>query len=689
MSFAVKKQKYLELLSWQGGGVQRMIYPPWRPGASEGQEGQKGKGAPGEGEKGVKGPYEGLGEGGEDVELAVLLQHLNALKGLCSTSEFNALCALLTLERLDSHPDYANWSVQQGRWGCFNALRGVLWRVLPGQNDDAYAIANGGNGSAKGDVGDAGAAWAGATGLMRMVSMSLSYQAAVDPSQAFREHGTWDQGGRYDAELGYLVPHMEGTGAGARAGAGTGAGAGAGAGAGTGVRTRAGDGSERVLEPMGYMGSPTSATTTTTTLAELSGGSNGGPDILPTPRQPATPPPALSFAPSPAPMPIPAADFISVPSVPSVPWDSKGHTEERERERESVVVDGDGEYVVVALPDREAEAQVGRLGVGGRLVYTPREPVAWTVGQAGEDGVGEGSESAGMQRTLVARQGVQGAHELVQGVQGLGVQSESPESRGEPSAFTVDVGGQKVRAMPPALKRRMQAEREAEERRQLEADDARERERAGSRGRSRSSSRASASSSAIPAPRPTSAHRARVGMGGVGGGGEEVRRSQSSGGVRRSGERLSVGGKAPAPGAPGAPVARGARPHNEETGLGERGRGMGGMDLSRAHPAEPPQEQEREQVREQVLRPRLLYESKCPLRCASLLYSSEGRTTLAVGSNGKTVHVLSYGGLGGAGAVVERDLANIHKGSVYALDWNPELGLIASGSNDKSIRLSK
>lgn len=65
LSFLVQKQKFLELLSWQSGGEQRMAFPPWKPLAAA------------------------LGDGSatdmEKVEMGAILQQLNVLKGLCST----------------------------------------------------------------------------------------------------------------------------------------------------------------------------------------------------------------------------------------------------------------------------------------------------------------------------------------------------------------------------------------------------------------------------------------------------------------------------------------------------------------------------------------------------------------------------------------------------------------------------
>jgi WD40 repeat protein len=94
----IGKQKYLESLSWQGGGVERWIYPPWRPNINHNPKLD------------------------ENVELNTLITLLNYLKPLCSAAEFNSLCLFLTLERLEDHPEYADWSVAAGRYNCCSNL---------------------------------------------------------------------------------------------------------------------------------------------------------------------------------------------------------------------------------------------------------------------------------------------------------------------------------------------------------------------------------------------------------------------------------------------------------------------------------------------------------------------------------------------------------------------------------------
>ena len=117
-----------------------------------------------------------------------------------------------------------------------------------------------------------------------------------------------------------------------------------------------------------------------------------------------------------------------------------------------------------------------------------------------------------------------------------------------------------------------------------------------------------------------------------------------------------------------------------------------------------------------VRQPTVVYNSpNCPLRSVSLIsdtrpnLSSDSRkfsATFAVGSNAKSIHIFKYEGsrhLHNSGRESEHDdsvlalneFVDVHKGSVYTTDWYSAghdsfalaNGIIASGSNDKSIRL--
>ena len=108
-----------------------------------------------------------------------------------------------------------------------------------------------------------------------------------------------------------------------------------------------------------------------------------------------------------------------------------------------------------------------------------------------------------------------------------------------------------------------------------------------------------------------------------------------------------------------------------------------------------------------------LFHVDTPLRCASLLtnfmpgesHPTDQPTYLAVGSNLKHIHLLSYRRrelledarasnasltslVDSTGLVrLEQTYENCHKGSVYCMDWMPAYRLLASGSNDKMVKL--
>lgn len=60
-------------------------------------------------------------------------QALHRLEAGCSRKEFNDLCYCLTLPTVASHPDYTEWTPHLGRLWCFEALRGYLGLLFPGQ----------------------------------------------------------------------------------------------------------------------------------------------------------------------------------------------------------------------------------------------------------------------------------------------------------------------------------------------------------------------------------------------------------------------------------------------------------------------------------------------------------------------------------------------------------------------------
>lgn len=109
--------------------------------------------------------------------------------------------------------------------------------------------------------------------------------------------------------------------------------------------------------------------------------------------------------------------------------------------------------------------------------------------------------------------------------------------------------------------------------------------------------------------------------------------------------------------------------------------------------------------------PFLLFQTDCPIRCAvqmtSPASSSSSSVTIAIGSNAKNLHILSYvrppplpsSSAGGAvdyttSVRTERTIENSHKGSIYTMDYYPtdptyslSGGILATGSNDKLVKL--
>lgn len=62
-----------------------------------------------------------------------LLQALQRLEPGSTREEFNDLCFCLTLPDLKGHAEYSTWTPQLGRLWCFEALRGYLGLLFPGQ----------------------------------------------------------------------------------------------------------------------------------------------------------------------------------------------------------------------------------------------------------------------------------------------------------------------------------------------------------------------------------------------------------------------------------------------------------------------------------------------------------------------------------------------------------------------------
>ena len=113
LEFMIKKQQYLESLSWLGAGGQKHALMAWKPSK------RALRNADLDGSLNMQESSMILDEDDLDMEyLAVLLKEMETQ---CSKEEFNHLCSLMTLENLADDEKYANWSVSQGRLECFQA----------------------------------------------------------------------------------------------------------------------------------------------------------------------------------------------------------------------------------------------------------------------------------------------------------------------------------------------------------------------------------------------------------------------------------------------------------------------------------------------------------------------------------------------------------------------------------------
>ncbi|CAN0547137.1 unnamed protein product, partial [Ectocarpus sp. 12 AP-2014] len=74
---------------------------------------------------------------GDKDDARALVKALHKLERGSSTEEFNELCYCLTLPSVRSHPDFTSWTPHLGRLWCFEALRGYLGLIFPGQETPA------------------------------------------------------------------------------------------------------------------------------------------------------------------------------------------------------------------------------------------------------------------------------------------------------------------------------------------------------------------------------------------------------------------------------------------------------------------------------------------------------------------------------------------------------------------------
>lgn len=105
--FLLRRQQFLEALSWHGAGGHPKWSLAWSP------------------------HHDGLGNG-QSMDAVVAL--LKSMEGKCTAGEFDSLCLCLTLEDIRENAEFSTWSVSRGRQGCFEALRLVLGRFVEGHN---------------------------------------------------------------------------------------------------------------------------------------------------------------------------------------------------------------------------------------------------------------------------------------------------------------------------------------------------------------------------------------------------------------------------------------------------------------------------------------------------------------------------------------------------------------------------
>jgi hypothetical protein len=86
--------------------------------------------------------------------------------------DFSSLCLCLTLERLSDNPDYANWTVSQGRLDTFQSIKSIIAPVLEQENERSVTQSSMVNGRGL-DSGGSN------RGLLSMLAMALAYQAQM------------------------------------------------------------------------------------------------------------------------------------------------------------------------------------------------------------------------------------------------------------------------------------------------------------------------------------------------------------------------------------------------------------------------------------------------------------------------------------------------------------------------------
>jgi len=101
----------------------------------------------------------------ESPNVEALVDALEALEEFCTKEEYNELCYVMTLTRLQKHSRYARWTPHRGRLTCLHELAGLLRDAYP---RSPGAFANGGAGASD--------APSSSEALQRMMQEALAFR---------------------------------------------------------------------------------------------------------------------------------------------------------------------------------------------------------------------------------------------------------------------------------------------------------------------------------------------------------------------------------------------------------------------------------------------------------------------------------------------------------------------------------
>ena len=70
-------------------------------------------------------------ESSSDPQLDDLVVLLKEIEKICSPSDFTSFCSVLSLNKVNEHPDYSDWTVASGRRSCFQESLKTLSEIYP------------------------------------------------------------------------------------------------------------------------------------------------------------------------------------------------------------------------------------------------------------------------------------------------------------------------------------------------------------------------------------------------------------------------------------------------------------------------------------------------------------------------------------------------------------------------------